>query len=71
MNKHGQLVKLKNFVENNSESKLLARNITVFLKSYYLNVHVVAILKKHLRNLKIITNVNVKYANRQKRHDNV
>jgi hypothetical protein len=31
-------------------------------------VHVVAILKKHLRNLKIITNVNVTCANRQKRH---
>lgn len=28
----------------------------------------VAILKKHLRNLKIITNVNVTCANRQKRH---
>jgi hypothetical protein len=31
-------------------------------------VHVAAILKKHLRNLKIITNVNVTCANRQKRH---
>jgi hypothetical protein len=31
-------------------------------------VHVVAILKKHLQNLRIITNVNVTHANRQKRH---
>ncbi len=42
----------------------------VFLKNYYLNVLVVPILKKHLRNLKIITNVNVMFANRQKRHAN-
>ncbi len=31
-------------------------------------MHVAATLKKHLRNLKIKTNVNVTSANRQKRH---
>jgi len=40
----------------------------VFLKSYYLNVHVEVTLKKHLRNLKININENVMYANRQKSH---
>lgn len=43
----------------------------VFHKSYCLNVLVAAILKKHLQSLKIITSVNVTYANRQKRHANV
>jgi hypothetical protein len=33
-------------------------------------VRVGIILKKHLRNLKIITSVNVMYANRQKFHAN-
>lgn len=40
----------------------------VFLKSYYFYAHVAVTLKKHLRNLKIITNVNVTCVNHQKRH---
>jgi len=44
------------------------RNITGFLKSYYLNVHVVVTLKKHLLNLKININENVMYASHQKSH---
>ena len=39
-----------------------------FLKNYYLSVHVAVTLKKHLQNLKIITNVNVTSANHQKCH---
>jgi hypothetical protein len=39
-----------------------------FLKSYFLNVHVATILKKHLQSLKIIINGNVMFANPQKRH---
>jgi hypothetical protein len=38
--------------------------------SYYLNMPVAAILKNFLRNLIIITNVNVTCANGQKRHAN-
>ena len=39
----------------------------VFLKSCFLNVRAAATLKKHLRNLKRITNVNVTCANHLKR----
>ena len=62
MKKRWTIDEIKKFVENNSDSKLLTTEYHGFLKSYYLNVHVVVTLKKHLRSLTTKTNVNVKSA---------
>ena len=45
MNKRWTIGDIQKFVENNSESKLLTTEYHGFLKSYYLNVHVVVTLK--------------------------
>ncbi len=71
MNKRWTIGKIKEFVENNSESKLLTTEYHGFSQKLLLKCACGSNFEKHLRNLKIITNVNVTYANRHKRHDNV
>ena len=71
MNKQWTIGKIKEFVENNSESKLLTTEYHGFSQKLLFKCTCGSNFKKHLRNLKIKTNVNVTYANRLKRHDNV
>lgn len=71
MNKRWTIGKIKEFVENNSESKLLTTEYHGFSQKLLFKCACGSNFEKHLQSLKIITSVNVTYANRQKRHANV
>jgi acetone carboxylase gamma subunit len=71
MNKRWTIGKIKEFVENNSESKLLTTEYHGFSQKLLFKCACGSNFEKTLRNLKIIINVNVTCANRQKRHAKV
>ena len=66
MNKRWTIAKIKEFVDNNSESKLLSTEYHGFSQRLLFKCAAVTTLKKHLRNLIIKTNANVTCANRQR-----
>lgn len=68
MNKRWTIGKIKEFVENNSESKLLSTEYHGFSQKLLFKCACGSNFEKHLLNLKININENVMYASHQKSH---